>query len=205
MDAAISEFPSNWFYDGKLATASSVLARAPTLVSSLLGSPLAMIDVDGAGDMKQGTSLINPREARVAVDLVRFVISSFGGNLSTIGVISPYRQQVNLIRNLLARELEAYYPRLEVDSVDAFQGREKDVVIFSCVRAGGSSGSSIGFLADHRRLNVAITRARRAVWLIGSVEFLSRNGGPVWKALISHTKIIDNVAALPSLLNVKEN
>jgi predicted DNA helicase len=184
MDSTIAKFPSGWFYEGKLATADSVLARKSSPVSTLLGSPFSVIDVEGAGDMKQGTSLINPREARVAVDLVRYVITKLG--VVSIGVISPYRQQVNMIRSLLSRELEIHRPQLEVDSVDAFQGREKDVIIFSCVRAGGSSESSVGFLADERRLNVAITRARRAVWMIGNTGFLKKYGGPVWQSLISH-------------------
>ena len=187
MDDGIARYPSQQFYEGLLETHESVLERREIQELRILSEhALMFVDVPGAGDIRQGTSLMNPREARLAVDLVKFLIQLTKGALS-IGVISPYRQQVNLIRSLVPKEL----PGVEVDSVDAFQGREKDVIVFSCVRAGGSSETSLGFLADQRRLNVAITRARRACFVIGSEFFLRENGGPVWKGLISHCQVVE--------------
>lgn len=184
MDPSIVEFPSEWFYGGRLQTAQSVLSRPGWAVSCNFSpkSSFLMIDVAGPGDLRQGTSLINPGEARLAVDLVRYLHDRF--KVDSIGIIAPYRQQVTLIRNLLAGD--SFGQQVEVDSVDAFQGREKDVIIFTCVRAGGTGDRSVGFLADQRRLNVAITRAKRAVWIIGNAEFLSANGGAVWNGLVSH-------------------
>jgi superfamily I DNA and/or RNA helicase len=70
---------------------------------------------------------------------------------------------------------------IEINTVDGFQGREKNVIIFSCVR----SGSKIGFLSDYRRMNVALTRGRYALWIVGSANTLSRNSD--WNALIQYS------------------
>jgi predicted DNA helicase len=185
MDPQIAEFPSLMFYENQLRTHASVLTRDQD------DCPMKFFHVDGANDLKQGTSLINPREAQVVVDLVRTFLdrqtNRVGKGPLSIGVISPYKQQVNLLRSLLSREIEMFGPKIiEIDSVDAFQGREKDLIVFSCVRAGGSGDHSVGFLADQRRLNVAITRAKRALWLVGNRDFLKTNGGPVWSALIDY-------------------
>ena len=184
MAPRIADFPSSCFYEGKLITANSVFARNSIKVESALirDSPIVFVDVPSAGDMKQGTSIINPREGRLTAELARWLIDEY--RLTSVGVITPYRQQVNLIRGLLS---SVTVSGLEVDSVDAFQGREKDVVIFDCVRSGGSDGSnSVGFLADQRRLNVAITRAKHALWIVGNAAFLKAHGGPVWTALVQH-------------------
>jgi hypothetical protein len=182
MHRKISDFSSRVFYNDKLITADSVIQRHDSFgIESLLTThrvcPIVFVNVESACDIKQGTSIINPRQGRLTSELVRFVIEST--NLTSIGVITPYRQQVYLIRNLLSSKMG-----LEIDTVDAFQGREKEMIIFDCVRAGGVEG--IGFLSDQRRLNVALTRAKRAVWIIGNVEFLRCNGGKFWNDLIDY-------------------
>lgn len=73
-----------------------------------------------------------------------------------------------------------YILQIAIETIDSYQGRQVDVVIFSCVRAGSTRG--LGFVNDIRRLNVAITRARRALWILGSVATLRIN--PEWNALI---------------------
>ena len=197
MDDRIARFPSNEFYQGKLVTSSQVLTRPNPLESVLVSNaPLVFINNNAGGeDIKQGTSLINASEARIVVDLVRRIVSSSSASTSSIGVISPYKQQVVLIRKLLQDLLPS--PMLEIDSVDAFQGREKDLILFSCVR---SSGNSVGFLADYRRLNVAITRARLAVWLVGNASFLRSYGGSVWTSLVDSCEasrcVVDSAALM---------
>lgn len=100
------------------------------------------------------------------------------------------RLQPNALASLVATPLPiATWPTRQVSTVDGFQGREVDVVIFSCVRApsaagGGSYGSGIGFLADRRRMNVAITRARRSLVVLGNARRLSSD--ETWKALLDH-------------------
>lgn len=87
----------------------------------------------------------------------------------------------------------AQLARVEANTVDAFQGRETDVIIFSCVRSSSSSPSSlgggrgrIGFVADVRRMNVALTRARHAVWVVGNAHTLGHN--PVWRQYLEHMR-----------------
>ncbi|CAM9517575.1 unnamed protein product, partial [Discosporangium mesarthrocarpum] len=105
-----------------------------------------------------------------------------------VGVITPYRNQVHEIR----RQFQAsgsslgnsWAEEVEISTVDAFQGREKDIILFSCVRAAGSRG--IGFLADVRRMNVALTRAKFALFVLGSARALRVN--PKWEELVELTR-----------------
>lgn len=117
----------------------------------------------------------------------------------SIGILSPYKEQIYLIREAALVCSKA----IEVQSIDAFQGREKDVILFSCVR-DGASARGVGFLADERRLNVAITRARRALWIIGNVNHLRTYGGPVLGGLIRYCDRLDrifDVGSIPGIPN----
>jgi superfamily I DNA and/or RNA helicase len=105
--------------------------------------------------------------------------------------------QERLLRGMLPRKLHSYSTfskSIAISTVDAFQGREADAVVFSCVRAqrssnwheprGGASG--IGFLADIRRMNVGLTRARRSLWVVGHAATLHKSAP--WRALLQHAK-----------------
>jgi len=99
-------------------------------------------------------------------------------------VITPYKQQYNELKKLLSRpDSEKIKDNLEINTVDRFQGREKDIIIFSCVRA---HSGGIGFLADIRRMNVALTRARFSLLVIGHSPSLCTN--PHWDALVNDAK-----------------
>ena len=108
-------------------------------------------------------------EAGLAVRVVDMLLS--GGDISPhdIGVVTPYSGQVRLLNDLFesagGREENERYHGLEIKTVDGYQGREKDVIVLSAVRA--NDGGELGFLTDKRRLNVAITRARRGLILLG--------------------------------------
>lgn len=95
---------------------------------------------------------------------------SRGVDPSQIAIISPYSAQVTLIREMLQ---EQDHVVVEVNSIDAFQGREKDVVILSLVRSNGEG--TVGFLGEMRRINVAMTRAKRQLVIVGDSETLSRD------------------------------
>ena len=105
-----------------------------------------------------------------------------GGELEAedIGVVTPYRGQVELVQKLLSSEEE--FAGLEVNSVDGYQGREKEVILFSCVRA--NEDGRVGFLADWRRLNVGLTRSRRGLVIFGHLATLRND--PVWAAWLDH-------------------
>lgn len=102
-----------------------------------------------------------------------------GGTLRTIGIITPYSAQ----KLLLEQNLPQMAPGLNctVDTVDAFQGAERDVIILSCVRS--NSSGELGFLTNVKRLNVALTRAKLCLCIIGNAALLSSQ--PIWAALIS--------------------
>ncbi|KAJ1673836.1 hypothetical protein EV182_004466, partial [Spiromyces aspiralis] len=106
------------------------------------------------------SSKLNRGEADIVVKHVEELIG-YGVNTSDIAVISPYNSQVDLLKSMLRTE----YPEIEIGSVDGFQGREKEVVVLTLVRSNDKG--EVGFLADYRRLNVAVTRARRHLCVIG--------------------------------------
>lgn len=125
--------------------------------------PYRLFDVNGM-ESKDGTSTLNRTEVQTVLFLLE-KLSSAGEDLRTgVAVITGYRAQVTAIRRGVKDKFgDSIATSVEVGTVDAFQGREKDVVIFSCVR----SGSNVGFLGSIRRCNVALTRARVALYIVG--------------------------------------
>lgn len=137
--------------------------------------------------LEQQTTYWNEAEANRVVSLVRDLLS--GGSdpsVSSIGIISPYNGQVQLIRSMIASDvqlrnlLRTTPVSIEVKSVDGYQGRERDVVIFSAVRSNRQD--RIGFVSDWRRMNVALTRAKSALLVVGDLETLS-SADKHWDAL----------------------
>jgi superfamily I DNA and/or RNA helicase len=123
------------------------------------GAPVVFVPVESERD---GRSNID--EARVVVDLVRLWTSREGVPPESIGVVSPFRAQVVLLRQMLAGT------GVTVDTVERFQGGERDIMILSFVRSRGT-----GFVFDDRRLNVAITRARRKLVLVAHPELFRKS------------------------------
>jgi senataxin len=106
---------------------------------------------------------------------------------SRIGIISPYKSQVRTLKDQLfpkLRQLGFPLDTIEINTVDAYQGREKDIIIISCVR--GSQERALGFLNDYRRMNVALTRAKFFLWVIGNSRTLKRNQN--WGGFIDYAK-----------------
>jgi senataxin len=113
---------------------------------------------------------------------------------SRVAVITPYAQQSKVLRQVFESALGPRYANsVEINTVDAFQGREASIVIFSAVRAAGSHG--IGFLSDVRRMNVALTRARHFLFVIARCESIVVN--PYWKDLVLHARETNAVASVP--------
>ena len=137
--------------------------------------PLLFIDTSNLKNneekhLKDSKSIINQSEADIATSIAKFYLGT-GINPKDIGIISPYADQVNLIQEKIP---------IEVKSVDGFQGREKEIIIISTVRS--NENGNIGFLKDLRRLNVAITRAKRKLIVIGNKNTLK--GNPTYSKLI---------------------
>lgn len=98
-----------------------------------------------------------------------------------MGVISPYKQQIRTLKEYFSRYFGSkILEAVDFNTVDGFQGQEKDIIIFSCVRA--SNSGSVGFLSDIRRMNVALTRARQSLFILGHAETLRRE--EIWGDLV---------------------
>lgn len=180
----IMDFPSLKFYDGRLKAHESVehdyLCQRD--MDPALTLPLEFIDTAGMGyDEKYNTeskSTCNPEEAGLLLRrLVQFAngIDQQGMNIPSIGIITPYREQVIYLRRSIRNhpELAPLLDSITIDTVDAFQGRERQVICISLVRS--NDRSEIGFLADIRRMNVAMTRARQKLIMIGDSATLGNN------------------------------
>lgn len=144
-----------------------------------------------------GTSYLNRTEALHVEKIVTRFLKS-GISPDKIGIITPYEgQRAYLVSTMLMNGplKKEDYAKIEVASVDAFQGREKDYIILSCVRSNEHQG--IGFLNDPRRLNVALTRAKYGLIILGNPKVLSKN--PLWHELILHFKSHDCLVEGPSL------
>lgn len=145
------------------------------------------LDVPAAISVEASTSFSNKAEAEHVVSILKKLISGSNNPASvpqSIGIVTPYAAQVSLIKAMLdfpdVAEL-IRFTTIEVKSVDAYQGRERDIIIFSAVRSNRSC--RLGFLSDWRRMNVAMTRAKSGLIIVGDKETL-KNGDMHWEAFI---------------------
>eukprot|EP00112_Aurelia_sp_Birch-Aquarium-sp1_P011569 Seg243.2 transcript_id=Seg243.2/GoldUCD/mRNA.D3Y31 product="Regulator of nonsense transcripts 1" protein_id=Seg243.2/GoldUCD/D3Y31 len=190
MHPALSEFPSNLFYDGTLQNGVTVAERSQQGVDfpwPVSDKPQFFYATTGQEEISSsGTSFLNRTEA-AAVEKIATRFLRAGVKPEQIGIITPYEGQRAYIVSYMqfSGSLHAtLYQAIEVASVDAFQGREKDYIIMSCVRSNDHQG--IGFLNDPRRLNVALTRAKYGLIIIGNPKVLSRQ--PLWNHLLNDYK-----------------
>ena len=181
MHEEIMKFPSQWFYNGELEAAPEVRYRG------ILDwdTPIQWIDTSEM-DFKEefvGETFgrINKAEADLLLSELKIYINRIGGNRILeekidIGIISPYKAQVQYLRNKIKADasLKPYRSLFTVNTVDGFQGQERDVIFISLVRA--NEEGQIGFLNDLRRMNVAITRARMKLVILGEAETLKHHG-----------------------------
>ncbi|KAK9448441.1 P-loop containing nucleoside triphosphate hydrolase protein [Limtongia smithiae] len=190
MHPCLSEFPSNMFYEGSLQNGVTTHERLRKNVDfpwPVAEDPMMFWSNLGQEEISaSGTSYLNRTEASNVEKVVTRFFKA-GIQPSQIGIITPYEGQRSYIvssmqtNGSLRKEL---YKEVEVASVDAFQGREKDYIILSCVRSNEHQG--IGFLSDSRRLNVALTRAKYGLVMIGNPKVLAKQ--PMWHHLLMHYK-----------------
>lgn len=190
MHPCLSEFPSNTFYEGTLQNGVTVEERIMKGVDfpwPIPGKPMFFYACLGAEEISgSGTSYLNRSEAAQCEKIVTQLLKS-GLQPNQIGIITPYEGQRSYLVSYLARNgalSSVLYADIEIASVDSFQGREKDIIIVTCVRSNEHQG--VGFLNDPRRLNVALTRAKYGVILLGNPKVLTKQ--PLWNALLAHYK-----------------
>ena len=169
MHPAISDFPNRTFYEGRLVDGITAADR-PNPAGLLWNDwevPMAFLPVNGDELLSpDGASKENPAEAGWVAKILENLLQAGDLEETDIGIITPYAGQVRAIRDALPERNDS----VEVHTVDGYQGREKEVIIFSCVRS--NSDGIVGFLSDARRLNVALTRAKRGLIVIGDPDTL---------------------------------
>jgi len=173
MHPSIREYPSARFYDNRLedgCTSSDRPAPAGFLWPDW-DKPVAFVPVHGAEIAEEsGSSRSNMDEAGVVIKILEGLLEPGDLQPEDIGIISPYSGQVRLIRDLV----DDRYEGLEIKTVDGYQGREKEIIVMSTVRSNDEG--NVGFLSDARRLNVAMTRAKRGLIVIGDDRTLRHDG-----------------------------
>ncbi|KAK9867986.1 hypothetical protein WJX84_009523 [Apatococcus fuscideae] len=219
MHPQIREFPSAHFYDNRLVDGANVqqaAAAGELFYEHQLLQPYRFFDVASGKDERRGSgSIANSAEADMAAALFwelrnflkKAVQAGKRPNGVRVGVIAFYKAQVALLRETFQRlEVASEEPGLahevQIETVDSFQGKQLDVVILSCVRARDAAivpTHGVGFVADVRRLNVAITRAKKAMWILGNAATLERS--PVWSALITDAR--ERQAVVPHASSAK--
>lgn len=189
MNKEIMQFSSDWFYGGKMEAAPEVSHR------SVLDYDIPMLWINTA-DMScheefvgESYGRINKTEARLTLAALQLYYDKIGRQRILeeridVGIISPYRAQVQYLRQLLKQDpyFKPYRSLITVNTVDGFQGQERDVILISLVRANDEG--QIGFLRDLRRMNVAITRARMKLIILGDAPTMTRH--PFYKKLYDY-------------------
>ena len=177
MHPCIAEFPSRQSYDGLLKNGVTSENRiAPNgIIWPDFDNPVAFLPVEGGEIVSaDGHSKANPTEAGWVLRIIDSLLDGEDISPDDIGVITPYNGQVRAIHDLMESsgglENNGKWNGIEVRSVDGYQGREKEVIVFSAVRSNPEG--NVGFLDDSRRLNVALTRAKRGLIVIGDSKTL---------------------------------
>ncbi|NXH77429.1 SETX helicase, partial [Hydrobates tethys] len=179
MHPDICLFPSNYVYGRTLKTDKATEENRCS--SEWPFQPYLIFDVGDGREERDNDSFSNPQEVKLVMELIRTIKEKRKDlGLRRIGIITPYSAQKKKIQEQLDTVFKNNSPG-EVDTVDAFQGREKDCIIVTCVRAHSTKGS-IGFLASLQRLNVTITRARFSLFILGRLKTLMENKD--WNELI---------------------
>ncbi len=189
MNEEIMRFSSDWFYDGKVESAPQIKYRGILDYDT----PMVWVDTSELGEREQfvGESFgrINKAEAELTLKTLQEYFTKIGKarileEQIDVGVISPYRAQVQYLRALVKkREFFKPYRRLiTINTVDGFQGQERDVILISLVRSNDEG--QIGFLRDQRRMNVAITRARMKLIILGDKTTMVKH--PFYKKLYEY-------------------
>lgn len=180
MNESIMRFPSEWFYNNQLESAPEIRQRG------ILDFDTPMIWID-TSEMEcheefvgESFGRINKPEANLLLQELESYIQKIGENRVLdeqidFGLISPYKAQVQYLRNKIKSNsfFRRFRPLITVNTVDGFQGQERDVIFISLVRANESG--QIGFLNDLRRMNVAITRARMKLVILGNATTLTKH------------------------------
>ncbi|EGG15164.1 Regulator of nonsense transcripts 1 like protein [Cavenderia fasciculata] len=171
MHPSISKFPSQRFYQSKLKDGENVVKYTNSFYNNAKYGPINFYNIPESQEVSEnGNSLKNILESKYVFVLLKKLVQEYPEvKKMSVGIITPYKLQ----KKELLEARGAFNEKMDVvvNTVDGFQGAEKDIIIFSCVR-----NKRIGFLSDIRRINVGITRARKAIYVVGK-QFIINSGG----------------------------
>jgi hypothetical protein len=193
MNEEIMRFSSDWFYGNRVESAPEVKFRSILdldVPMEWISLPLTLPQEEGSG---VGSSLFNKAEAQLTLMTLQQYFERIGktrilNERLDVGVISPYRAQVQYLRSQLKKKeyFKPFRHLISVNTVDGFQGQERDIILISLVRSNDEG--QIGFLRDLRRMNVAITRARMKLIILGDVPTMTRH--PFYRRLYEYIKAL---------------
>lgn len=198
MHEHIMNFSNKIFYGENLKAHESVRSNLLSydINESLLNTAVEFIDTAGCGYNEklnpESLSICNPEEAQVLITHLKLMLSQYYFNkredVITIGVIAPYKEQMQLLTMLIENdeEFKTYPARIAIKTIDGFQGQERDAIYISLVRS--NDNKDIGFLSDIRRMNVALTRAKKKLVLIGDSATLSNH--PFYMSFLDYVESI---------------
>lgn len=194
MHNAIMSFSNNYFYNNELEADISVkeILLDATSESTLLSAPVELVDTAGCSfdelQNPETLSLSNAGEADLLFKHLNLLLEQYGYSYTeqkiSIGIISPYKEQIELLKEKLAEQDFTNKPieHISVKTIDGFQGEERDVIYISLVRS--NTNSEIGFLSDIRRMNVALTRAKKKLVVIMDTATVGNH--PFYKSFIEY-------------------
>ena len=201
MNDEIMQFSSDYFYHGKMRSAPEVAHRlihegdAPILWFDTSEIELGEDEKDNFKEQFVGETFgrVNKGEADLTISLLQIYFQRIGkqrilDDRIDVGIISPYRAQVQYLKRLIKKRtfFKPFRHLISVNTVDGFQGQERDVILISLVRANDKG--QIGFLRDLRRMNVAMTRARMKLFILGDAPTLTRH--PFYKQLYNYIQTV---------------
>ncbi len=201
MHEHIMNFSNKKFYQNNLIADASVKDTVLSFDENefMLHTPLDFIDTAGCGYNEiinpESLSIANPEEGQLLIKhlkllLEQYSLSNKAGRRITIGIISPYKEQVQYLTSKIAEEadFDNYRSQIAVKTIDGFQGQERDVIYISLVRSNDLK--EIGFLNDIRRMNVALTRAKKKLVVFGDSATLANHG--FYKSFLDYTESINS-------------
>ncbi|KAM0946829.1 putative DNA helicase [Dioscorea sansibarensis] len=192
MHPSISRFPNASFYNNQISDGPNVIDRKHTrcfLPGPMFG-PYSFINIEFGNEVDD--DLAHSKKNLVEVAVISDIISRLSSECVrtkqrlSVGIICPYTAQVSAIQEKLGKAYNGHrFFSVRVNSVDGFQGSEEDIIIFSAVRS--NTAGTVGFLYNHQRTNVALTRAKHCLWILGNAPTLS-SSGTIWSKLVRDAK-----------------
>lgn len=194
MHPDIAQYSSARFYNNFLKTDSNILLSSSHVKpyhvhESGRYRPIVFHNIAYGVEFVTGSSIQNAEEAKYVLLLHKDLVKHYPEHAKDIGIIAPYQAQRKLLMSMFKSCVEPIdADAVEISTIDGFQGREKGIIILSCVRSARRSKGrgGIGFLQDWQRLNVAITRAKYSLWIVGNAETLQNH--QEWATLIKYIK-----------------